>query len=831
MFALALVFFTFAFASDDLSISERAIRLRFDEGATVAVLPLTNASHQQLPLDVVVELFDPDGEIYATGNEKLEARPGANIAAVALEPSLDELDPAARARMVLYRLRYRVRPLSQAADVEPVAGIVSISEITPDLFELELMHSSVVGAGRVLRATAVATHPITEKPVRDVRVEGRVSIGDDELARAEGRTDDGGLAILDMRLPDQVLSDELSLSVHVSKGPTTADLQSEVFVARGQQLLMTTDKRLYQPGQSLHVRFVAFDWSRRAIRGAKGRIRITVDPEDELVFAGDVVTSRFGVASLDWQIPEESAFGYYRVKATLDEADWGNDASAVEVVQVGRYDIPEFTVSPEADRSFYLPGENASVEIRADYVFGEPVTRASARLVHIPGYWERDQAQREIGAGRLDEAGRLNVGVDLSTFHEGHPNWSGYRDLDFEVYVTDETTRRTERRRFRLRISREPLHVYGIDFDGAIPGKPHDFYVSTSVADGTPIACDVTVRQQVTGAVLARTRTNRFGVAKIEGMIPPQATRGDDERVIVIEARDDTGREGRETRRYWWSSDDDDDVELRTEKTLHRAGEPIRASIDAPAKYRRALVEVFQRSEVLHSRLVELKSGHAEVAFDYDPLFRGELGLVATPLNRERSRYRYWREVGYRTIVYPRDDTALTVRAEAARARYAPGEEARVRFDVRRPDGEGAESAIGVVVVDEALLEREREAGFGEPSSIRNLDEWVGGKWGLGGVSTREIESLDESGPFSEELDLVAEILYRGVVAANEGLVTERHWTNVSSLFASTVQRDLAPLKPGLDDLYQDGYFPETLTELEDRLGTVGIELQALPDP
>ena len=43
--------------------------------------------------------------------------------------------------------------------------------------------------------------------------------------------------------------------------------------------------------------------------------------------------------------------------------------------------LPNFTVAAQPDRSYYLPGQNASVAISANYLFGEEVTHGAVKLV------------------------------------------------------------------------------------------------------------------------------------------------------------------------------------------------------------------------------------------------------------------------------------------------------------------------------------------------------------------------------------------------------------------------------------------------------------------
>jgi CD109 antigen len=134
---------------------------------------------------------------------------------------------------------------------------------------------------------------------------------------------------------------------------------------------VSTDKPLYQPGQALHARLMAFDINKKAIASESVILKI-LDPEETLVYRTELQTSRFGIAAADWQIPDNLRLGTYRIQANFGKGRY-EDSGASASVRISRYELPSFTVTAKPDRTYYLPDQNASIEIRADYLFGEPV--------------------------------------------------------------------------------------------------------------------------------------------------------------------------------------------------------------------------------------------------------------------------------------------------------------------------------------------------------------------------------------------------------------------------------------------------------------------------
>jgi hypothetical protein len=87
---------------------------------------------------------------------------------------------------------------------------------------------------------------------------------------------------------------------------------------------VSTDKPLYQPGQGLHARLMAFDINKKAIASESVILKI-LDPEETLVYRTELQTSRFGIAAADWQIPDNLRLGTYRIQANFGEGPVARD--------------------------------------------------------------------------------------------------------------------------------------------------------------------------------------------------------------------------------------------------------------------------------------------------------------------------------------------------------------------------------------------------------------------------------------------------------------------------------------------------------------------------
>ncbi len=99
--------------------------------------------------------------------------------------------------------------------------------------------------------------------------------------------------------------------------------------------------------------------------------------------------------------------------------------------------------------------------------------------------------------GELDAEGKFKAKFDLAKDHEElkDRDYQRFEDVSLVAYVTDASSGRTEERRFDLRVTRDPIHMYMIQPEySLLRNLPVEFFVSTSTADGMPAECHVTVR-------------------------------------------------------------------------------------------------------------------------------------------------------------------------------------------------------------------------------------------------------------------------------------------------------------------------------------------------
>ncbi len=837
-----------------LRVNESATRFSLKEGGAFVSLAIENLSLSTLTARIKLELIDPRDAVRARGMIEASVPPAGGVSTVPLvKTGVHDYD---HKELLWGRLRYEITVVDQSGEeADQIFGLISLSEITPDIFRLLVSAQREAGKEAKYTIRARALHPLTGKPVAGVNVEARMAYeeGDDERElKSAGVTDSTGEALIEFKLPGPLKARDVEIKVVARRDGFWQEAEEEISLLYPNRVIVSADKPLYQPGQTLRVRVLGLDRDLKALANVEGALKIR-DPEGSYIFRAGFKTSRFGASSVDWPIPDSARLGEYFIEAWLGEESSHNAPGSLSF-KISRYDLPNFVVNVKPDRGYYLPGQNAEVEARADYLFGQPVKRGRVRVVreterrwnYREQKWETEEGDEYEGA--LDDDGRFVARIDLAEEHEDlkSNSYSRFRDLRYAAYLTDLTTGRTEQRRFDLRITKDPIHVYLIERDGASDGLPLQFYVSTFYADGSPAECQVAIHQTFSDddgdepkaggenaeRLLTTVRTNRYGVAKVASLDVGE-TWGNDYLRLKLIARDGQGRTGRDVHRFWDRSLPA--MRVETDKTLYRAGEPIKARLASDSPRLNWIVDLMRGSRLLATRAIQLKEGRAEVAFPFNQEFSDELTIVAYPAFGDN--YEIWNSAGVARVLYPRD-RELKLDVKFDRVSYRPGAEARADLRVFSPQGRAVESALGVVIFDKAIEERARtdqEFGgrsFGFYDCFRGL---LGLSDGLAGVTRRDLDRIDLSKPLPEGLELVAEILlnqsYYGFYRP-EYFGGDEFETDAEEVFKNALSARLKVVGNALDRDYASKWvYPVDEATWRRRMSLAGIDLDELRDP
>nr|MBA2347806.1 hypothetical protein [Solirubrobacterales bacterium] len=736
-----------------------------------------------------------------------------------------------------YRLRYRIGG---------TAGIVSLSQLLRDLFELRIIASGNVISGTTYRTRVRAVNPFADQPSAGVAVETEIELelkGDgNETLRlgAKGVTDAEGFAVFDFPIPIEArLDGDGDIRVVGRRAGLVRHAEDDLESSPEDiQIVSMTDKPIYQPGQILNLRGIILRGSeaRTVIAGTEVEFRIE-DDDGTLLYREKVVSSEYGVASFTWRIPSNAKLGEYRIKIR----DGEGDEIAEHRIKVSRYDLPNFVVQTKPSKPYYLPTDKeAEIEVRADYLFGKPVTRGKVRVVEENSRewnWKEqkyDISEGEIREGEIDADGKFTARFALTDTHDElkEDRSSKYEDIKFAAYLTDLTTNRTEQRRFEIRVTRDPIHIYLIGQPSLGNSRlPMNGYISTFYADGAPAACDIEIKASEAGegkfVTVARIKTNSLGAGKIS-MPRPKIGGAANNLGFRFIARDSAGRRGTYDRDVY-SGNSKQTLRATTDKIIYKPGETMSVRVDSTVKTGTVFVDVVTGWSVIDSRFVLLNDGRAEIQIPYSNKFKGELKISAFVEDPSDDEETIRSTSG---VIFPAKQ-GINVDATFDKALYKPNEEATLRFGILDVAGKAVESALGVVVFDKAVEERARtDTEFGQ-GMFRGLSGLLGYGNGFGGVNVKDLNELDLTKPISNDMQLVAEIILHDQYYSPNVFRSKRYYDEAKSVFAAAVTRQMQPVANGLRVAYeqQNRLHPTNEVGLRSILEGRGVDFAELRDP
>lgn len=526
--------------------------------------------------------------------------------------------------------------------------------------------------------TADETKPIegAQVTVRIGRTPGLASIV------YTGRTDASGTAEVAFTVPDD-LEGQASLIVETSSAGGQDQIVRSITIARDYKLFLSSDKPVYRPGQTIHLRALALETVDLHPVAGQDIVFTLSGPAGEQLERSVVSTSDFGIAGLDFSLPPDAAHGHYTLRAVL------GDTLSERTVNVGAYDLPAFRITIETDRTFYGPGERVEGFVRAEYFFGKPVADGQVTLRGYVGEPERVQAIPILG--QTDDEGLFEFSFDLPPSF-GLSALGEPVSFDLEVEVVDTAGQREGIRRV-LPVAAQPILVSAIPESGLLkPGVENIIFILTSYPDGQPAETTLAVEVEGKEHTLA---TGPYGLAEFRHVPAGLVTQ------IDIRARDAEGAEGHAA--FTFESDRaPQTLLLRAERAAYEVGDTVRvealvAGVEDAAS-QTVYLDVVRAGQTIAALSAPVENGRAVFALDLDGTMVGTLELHAYSVLPDGSIVQDTRLV----IVDAPRQVAVAVAAD--REEYRPGETARLQFQTAiSQTAQPVQAALGIGVVDESV--------------------------------------------------------------------------------------------------------------------------------
>lgn len=544
--------------------------------------------------------------------------------------------------------------------------------------EVELRGATEVPRGAAVPFRVIARDPNTLGARPGARVTGTLTVGDAAPVTVfEGRTDARGEHLAMVSLPAGVESG--ALRIDVADDTASSWATATVRAVGTETLALSTDKTIYKPGQTIHLRLLGLSSADKTPLAGQDVLVEVLDGKGNKIIKRHATTDEYGVAALALATAVEVNEGAWTLRAEVA------GVRAERKVPVTRYNLPKMKVEVLPERGFVVPGDTVAGVIDARYLFGAPVGGAEVVLrAAIGDATIGQQRLRTQADGRVPFALLVPAGTTAARLEDGGAA------VALEVEVTD-SAGQIETAARALPLAPGPLVVRVVqETEALIPGAENVLWLVLQDPAGRPIAGSLGVT--ISGARQALT-TGADGVAELR--FTPAATLTT--LPVEIEAQDGANR--RQTRSLTLTARAGGSILVRTDKARYLAGETAHVSVRATAGVRRVHLDVYRGGAGVVAEALDLDaSGQGQLDVVVTPAMRGLLVLDALALGTAGEVVRG----SARALVDPED--RLEVVMETGRATYAPGDAATVRVRVRDAAGAPKVAALGMTAVDEAVF-------------------------------------------------------------------------------------------------------------------------------
>ncbi len=553
------------------------------------------------------------------------------------------------------------------------------------------LETIVLGQTRFLAGSQASLRIVTlqgkeGKPVGGARIEAIITPSSKDTPGTpnilfKSRTDRTGTLNATFKVPD-IEEGTYKLDVRASALGESDVISSEITVYSDRQILLTTDKPLYQPGQTMHIRSLALN---KSDRSAVSNTKFTLEVEDgkgNKVFKKSGKTSEFGIASAEFILADEVNMGRYTIRAII------GTSKSEKNVNVERYVLPKFKVKFTPDRTYYLPGETVSGKVQVDYFFGKPVTGARVELKASTFDYQFKEFAQVVG--KTDDYGSFSFEQKLPDYFVGQPLEQGNAFVQIEVVIKD-TADHTEKITQMVPVAAQPIRIVVVPESGRIiPGVENTLYIMTTSPDGAPAQTDFTMRIDGSDKPLTG-KTSDTGIGEIK-FTPTKPG------IQVEITAEDTRNRTATTSVSLAGSAEEDAVLLACDKVLAKVGDRVNLTVLSPTKRGSAYIDVIKDKQTIHTDATDFHNGRADFDLRITDEMAGSIEVRAYRISKSGNIVRDSRMM----FIDPADD--LSVKISPDKDSYLAGKQAKIAFEVTKPGGKGAASALGVSIVDESVF-------------------------------------------------------------------------------------------------------------------------------
>jgi CD109 antigen len=535
------------------------------------------------------------------------------------------------------------------------------------------------------------------------------------LASAQGDID--GKGTLALAVP-RVATGDYTVKVAGNGFTQTAAVK----IQPGTLLFLESDKPIYKPGQTIHVRLVALDSELKPVQTAA-----TIDIQDAKaikVFKKVVTTDEYGMATVELPLSTEPNLGVWKLTATTagdagttTEVSAAGTASTQLDVRVEEYVLPKYEVKAEMAKDWFLVNEPITGHVSAQYSFGREV-KGDLKVIayRYVGEWE------EYASYDAAIDGQGDFRIKAPDYVAGVPEAGGLGNVRLDISVAETSTGYEQKTTELLTVAAAPVNIKLIPESSAFkPTLPFGVILVTETPGGDPVEARVTVdisywdeNYNELAHDTKKADTAR-GTALLRLQPPVKAVR-----MTVYAQSGDAGAQKEITAAYS-PSGNFIHVQQQGEPSL-AVGDTARFVVLSTAEARNFYYEVVSRG-----RVVFTGSTTSDIAFQVTPAMAPQAKLLVYQILPNT-------EVAADAIPFDvQGEYPQTVTASFSTGEARPGDDVQVKVQTE------GKAKVGLVAVDRSVfilaenrlnLEQvfaELEALYMQPQAELHEGEWMGG--------------------------------------------------------------------------------------------------------
>lgn len=467
-----------------------------------------------------------------------------------------------------------------------------------------------------------------------------------------------------------------------------------------------TDRRIYRPGQTVHAAAIAYTYNNKVYKGealSGKQMTITLrDANRKEIAKRTVTTDEFGMASVDFVLPEGGLTGIYTLRSDLGNNIYTN-------FSVEEYKRPTFKVDFDKPQAKYAAGDTVRLNATAKSFAGVPVQGAKAvvRVVRRPSvYWryaDNDIKHETVLVDTLQTSadGTFTVAVPMvmpDTYDE-HPR--RYFNFDITADVTDIAgeTRHGE--------TSLPLSDYPTMLTCDMPekslrdslttitfayrnnaGEPIDGTVTYTI-DNNSYTCKANTPAKLDAAALASARHNLVAVCGTDTLTTSFVTFTLQDSKAPVETHD------------WF---------YQSAEQFPADGSPVYIQLGSTDSIQHVVYTIISGDKIIEEGRADLHNELRTRAISYKEEWGDGVTLSVAWVKNGQS-YKHTAN-----IQRPLPDTRLNIKWTTFRDRLTPGQRETWTLIITRPDGTPARAQLLATMYDKSLDElRSHKISFALP--------------------------------------------------------------------------------------------------------------------